>query len=302
MPIGLRHLDLDRMENELVRFRQIVAVAQSGSFTRAAETLRISQPALSRSIKAFEAHHRVRLFDRGSKGAVPTAIGRPVIAQAEAILRSLRDLEHNVALLGGGGAGRVRFGINPMMASILLPRLGRRILAERPGVQLDALIMSPDRLITPLLDDEIELLFGNEVLISRIPGTTCVPLGTLRLGALVRSAHPLASQRRISTAEIEGFPIASEIALPVGGIDGIHGAFICENLHILREITLGSDCVWLTSPLAAADDIRNGRMAELDLADPHLSVARLCVAFKRGRTQSPLARSLVQQIQDDLMP
>lgn len=283
-----------------MRLKQIAAVAQCGNFSRAAKLLGISQPALSRSVKSFEMHYGVRLFDRGPKGASPTTIGRSVIAHAKTVLRSLRDLEHNIALLGDGGAGHIRFGINPMMASIFLPRLGQAILRERPGVQLEALIMQPDRMITRLLDDEIELLFGNEVLISRIPGTTIDPIGVLRLGAIVRASHPLAQRDRTTLAEIGQFPIASEIALPVGGIDGGNGAFICENLHILRDITLRSNAVWLTSSLAAAEEIADGRMAEIDIANPTLREAKVCVAYKKGRTRSPLALALIRRFRDIL--
>src|SRR5689334_16184028 len=98
------------MEVDLTRLRHIVAIADTGSFSRAAEEVRITQPALSRSIATFEQRHGVRLFHRGRGGVSVTPAGALVIEQARTMLAAAGDLERSLRLFGKGEAGRVAFG------------------------------------------------------------------------------------------------------------------------------------------------------------------------------------------------
>src|SRR5213593_1327258 len=99
---------------DLTRLRHIVAVADTGSFSRAAEDVRITQPALSRSIATFEQQYGVRLFDRGRGGVSSTPAGSLVIEQARSMLSAATDLERSMRLFGKGEAGRVAFGLGPL--------------------------------------------------------------------------------------------------------------------------------------------------------------------------------------------
>ena len=148
------------MEIDLTRLRHIAAIARTGSFSRAAEDLHITQPALSRSIASFEQRYSLRIFDRDRSGVVPTAMGQLVIEEAQRVLRAARDLDHNLRLYAKGEGGDLAFGAGPLLA-MLLPDLGRRLLAESPAIQLRASVRTPDYLVQELLDDRIELIFGN---------------------------------------------------------------------------------------------------------------------------------------------
>src|SRR5881397_3804305 len=112
-----------RHSMDLVKLRHIVAISDTGSFSRAAEDQHITQPALSRSIASFEARYGVRLFDRGRGGVLPTPAGTFVIEQARGLLRGAGELERNLLLYERGAAGSVSFGLGQLMASLILPRL-----------------------------------------------------------------------------------------------------------------------------------------------------------------------------------
>ncbi len=146
---------------DLNRLRHILAVARTGSFSRAAEEERITQPALSRSIAAFEQRHAVLLFDRGRGGAHATPAGALVIEQARRLLAAATDLERSLRLYGTGDAGRIAFGLGPMLASLLLPKLGSALLQARPGLQILTSIRTPEQLMPELLNDRIEMIIGN---------------------------------------------------------------------------------------------------------------------------------------------
>jgi DNA-binding transcriptional LysR family regulator len=284
------------MENELPRLRHILAVANAGSFTRAAEELRITQPALSRSIAAFETRYRIRLFDRGRGGTVPTSVGASVIAEAESLLRAVRTLEHNLELFGRGEAGRVAIGLGPLMASVFLPRLSQSMLQKRPKLQLRTEVKLVDQLLAELMDDRIEMIIANTGQLGDVPGISPTPLGTLELILAVRAGHGLADRGNLTFADLTPYPVASPVDLPAGRLSGDHGAFICDNFHILRETVLGTDCVWLTSPAFIADDLRDGRLIRLDITDSYPDRTEICVAHRRGRTLSPAALAVLDEL------
>ena len=114
------------MHVSLTRLRHILAVARTGSFSLAAEEEGISQPALSRSIQAFEAEYEVRLFDRSRGGATLTAAGALAVEHARNVLAAAGELDRNMSLIGKGEAGRVGVGFGPLVASLLLPGLGKQ--------------------------------------------------------------------------------------------------------------------------------------------------------------------------------
>ncbi len=89
------------MTIELRLIRYAVALGEHGNYARAAEALKITQPSLSRSIASLEAELGVPLFDRGPKGAVPTAFGRVLIDCGDDVMQREAHLRREIALLAG---------------------------------------------------------------------------------------------------------------------------------------------------------------------------------------------------------
>ena len=81
------------MALELQQLRQVIALAEHGSFVRAAAALHISQPALSRSIQNLEQRFGSELFLRSSGGVVPTDVGRLYLERARDLLRMADELD-----------------------------------------------------------------------------------------------------------------------------------------------------------------------------------------------------------------
>jgi DNA-binding transcriptional LysR family regulator len=281
---------------DLTRLRHILAVARNQSFSRAAEEQGITQPALSRSIAAFEQRHGVTLFDRGRGGVYPTAAGQLVVEHARALLASADDLERSLRGYGSGEAGRLAIGLGPLLASLLLPRLSGTLMRSRPGLQVSTLIRPPDQLITDLLGDKIEMILGNNWQLGRLPGTEVETLGRIRLAIMVRAAHPLAKARRASLADLEGYPAASAVDLPAGGLSSHAGAFVCDNFHILRETVQQTDCIWISSPAFVAQELRDGTLVQLPISDLAFDASDVVTVFRRGRTCSPAALAAAEEV------
>jgi DNA-binding transcriptional LysR family regulator len=281
---------------ELSRLIQLLAIARTGSFSRAAEELHITQPALSRSVAAIEQRFGFKLFDRGRGGVSPTRVGAQFLADAEALVRDAKVMEHNLRLYSGGDAGRLTFGLGPLIASLVLARLGAELLAERPRLQLRCSIKPATVLMRELLDDEIELMFCASNQIAPAEEIDIRPVGAVDLAVFVREAHPLAHEPSIRMADLRKFPFACSAELRTHRLPGRGGALICDNFEILREVVLRGDTAWLSSPQMLAADLAAGRIVQLPMAELPVRASEVAVVTLNGRASSPSAMAVTQYV------
>jgi len=112
------------------------AVASAGSFTRAAASLLVSQPALSMQIRSLERELGERLFHRGGGAIVPTASGRAVLGHAQAILAEVEKLKAGMKARRGLEEGELNLAAgDAVLRHLLLPSLSR-FAKKHPGVRL----------------------------------------------------------------------------------------------------------------------------------------------------------------------
>ncbi len=129
MPGFNRAMDL----RQLTTFLQ---VAELGSLSKAADRLRIAQPALSRQVRLLEEELGVALFTRHGRGMVPTAAGEALRLRAGAILRQVEEAREALMQEAGAVRGRVTFGLPPTVGAVLSAPLVERFQAAFPEVTL----------------------------------------------------------------------------------------------------------------------------------------------------------------------
>src|SRR5580693_5147934 len=122
---------------EIHQLRYFVAVAEEGSFSRAAAKVRVAQPSLSQQIRKLEGEIGQPLFDRLPRSVVLTEAGRCLIDYARQILASLGDARRCVDELKGEVAGRVAVGAIPTIAPYVLPELVVTFQEHYPDVILE---------------------------------------------------------------------------------------------------------------------------------------------------------------------
>jgi DNA-binding transcriptional LysR family regulator len=137
----------------------LMAIADTGSMAKAAAKLRISHPAVSKTISDIEGTLGVRLLDRGSQGAELTAYGEVLLRCGVNIFdemqQGLRSLEH----LSDPNSGEVRLGCTEIIIHSLAPAIVRRFSQKYPGVQLDVKLTNPGEYqIQELRERKIDLL------------------------------------------------------------------------------------------------------------------------------------------------
>ena len=146
------------MESRQLRY--FVAVAQAQNFTRAAETLRIAQPPLSRQIQLLEAEFGVTLFDRGVRPLVLTDAGRLLFEQAIQVLDRMDEMKAMMRRLLE--AEKLRFSIGFVASTLYgyLPEVVRLYRAARPGVELTLVELTTMEQIAALKEGRIDVGFG----------------------------------------------------------------------------------------------------------------------------------------------
>ena len=111
-------------------------MAELGSLSKASDTLRVAQPALSRQIKLLEHELRAELFTRNGRGMVLTDAGRLLLARTAGIVRQIDQVRDEIQSAGGPPSGRVVLGLVPTVSCVISARLARRTVDKYPGISL----------------------------------------------------------------------------------------------------------------------------------------------------------------------
>lgn len=142
---------------ELRHLRYFMAIAEEGSFLRAAERLHISQPPLSTQIKNLESELKVRLFDRSPKGAVLTAAGGVYYAEARAVMARIEHARIAAQRAERGDEGRLEVGFVSTADYHVLPAALKQFRAQFPGVDVQLHELTTDAQIRELSAERLDL-------------------------------------------------------------------------------------------------------------------------------------------------
>lgn len=278
------------------KLHQLVTVARTGSFSRAAADLNMSQPALSRSIAAIEEYYGFQIFNRVGHGVRLTAAGKQVIELAEPALQTMQVFNSNLRLFGSGKIGTLSIGLAPLLASQLLARFASNFFALSSDVSLQVLIRPGSVLMQGLKDDDIELFIFPEGYIEPTPDVEIKLLGKFDPMCVVRTDHPLARREKLSLSDLAEFPWASSIAPTI--IDELlkPNQFICDNYHILRETLLCSDLIAICSSAFVAPQLKDGTLRQIQVDGLPLPPTSIYYAILNGRIISPLAQDAISRV------
>lgn len=282
------------------------AVVELGNFSRAAERLGMSQPALSQAVRDLEESLGTKLFDRTTRRVELTEAGRVFRASA---LGGLDEIDRAVALvhdLSELRRGRVRIAAPPLLAATALPKAIARIAALHPGLEIRLEDLGTDMIVEQLREGQADLGVGTFP-----PGTeglTLTPVLRDHLSVFMAARHPLACRARLRWAELAelqivalgresglrllaemGFEMARTAFRPSHEVHQIHTA-----LGLVAEL----DAVTIL-PDYVAGAFHGRAFRAVPLVDPQLS-RDIVLARPRDRAPSPataaVATLLVQAL------
>jgi len=185
---------------ELRALKYLIAVAEHGNFTRAAEALHVSQPALSQQILQMEERMDAVLLDRSGRTVRVTDAGQAYIAHAR---RALFELEsgrraiHDVRDLSRGG---VRLAMTPTFTAYLIGPVVAAFRARFPAITVKAFEMSMDTIAAAIQADEMDLGIAFEL--ARCADIDSVPLFTENLRVVASDHHPWARRTSLDVRSL----------------------------------------------------------------------------------------------------
>lgn len=197
----------------LLRFAK--ALADHGSFSKAAEVLEMKQPSLSRGIQELEAKVGTQLFIRGRLGTELTDAGRLFLRHAERILLQFRSLDLDLGPMRALGSPQVSVGVGPYVVDGLGARAALAFSQRQPAVRMNISQLSPEHAIQDLRDGEFDLVVMEESLGAGLEGI--IQLGSLSPLAgqvLVRKEHPLLRAGSFEFTDVLAYPFAQVTAMP----------------------------------------------------------------------------------------
>ena len=290
--------------------RHVLALNTYRNFARAAESLHISQPALSRSIAGLELDLGVKLFDRMSSGIQPTPYGLILIERGNEIIDKEKDLRREILLLQGIEIGELTLGAGPYPFDISACKAVANLIAEFPNLLVRIDTGSPPDIVDRVLNGGIDL---GVVDVRHIADDARLEIETLPPHTVVcccRRNHPLAGKRSVELADILAYPLVGTVMpaalgelLSSGGAAGridpesrnFLPAITVNSIAAARTIALGCDAMLPIVLSCVEAELESGDLVIIDFMAPWMRVQYGFVS-KNERTHSPAAIELMARI------
>lgn len=217
------------MDLNLRDIRALIAVAEAGNFTRAAERLHLSQPALTVQIRRLEEALGARLFDRNSRNVALTPTGRELLPLLRKSLLDMDAVLRDARAMGVGESGTIRLACLPTFAASALPELIIEMKRDVPRVAFQIRDVVAATVNALVRNEEADIgLTGGEV---HDPMLEVLHTGVDRLVVVCPRAHPLARKRRVGLSDLAH---ASLVLTATGtSVRAVVDAALSETRHAL---------------------------------------------------------------------
>jgi len=291
---------------DLLLLRSLLAIADTGAITEAADRIGISQPALSRRLQQLEAYFGAALFVRGRKGVELTPIGRLVATEARMLVSRYDNLRQQVREHLRLDSGTVRIGGGATAVSFILPSAIAVFQAEFPGIRFHLKEAGSSEIAADVASGRLEL------------GLVTLPVQARELDIRQRIAdrivlvaphdHPLTAKRQVVSADLAGYAyvgfeagsaIRQHIDAALRGV-GVETNVVME----LRSIPAILRMVATTGNLAFVSQASlEGQSEVREISVRGLAIERkLAIIARRDIPLSPAAKTFAEQLQRFAQP
>jgi LysR family hydrogen peroxide-inducible transcriptional activator len=290
---------------ELHQLRYFVAVAETGSFTRAAEREGVTQPTLSEQVMRLESRGSGvgrRLFDRLGRKVVLTDAGHALLGRAQEILAAVGEAER--AVRDSTEGGRLRVGAIPTIAPFFLPGVVARFRQNLPTIQIQLKEDRTERLLADLLAGELDV--GVMALPIRDDRLHVEKLFSEPLVMALPTHHKLSKKAEVKLVDVvnEAFILLDDMhcfgdqVLSFCRRGGLEPQVVCrgEQIVTLLAMVAAGLGVSVVPEMAAVGDTSKGRIYR-PLGKP-TPTRTLCAVWHKQRYRPPSLRSFVDVLQE----
>jgi DNA-binding transcriptional LysR family regulator len=267
------------MSLELRHMRHVIALADHGSFARAATALGLSQSALSRSIQSVEREVGSSLFVRTASGVEPTDSGLVFVARIRQIAELTEDLDRDMGSERGLQSGHLHVGAGPYPAQSVLADALAQFVADYPRIVVRVMMRDWDELLRRLRAREIEFFIAELSTFGSENDLDVEPLEPHPTFIIARRGHPLAGRSPLGLADGFAYPHVSLTRIPPRILEPIRAAqrrssdasaahrvfpaLEFNALDAVRKIVLGSDALMVAPLACVAEELEGGRLVVL---------------------------------------
>jgi len=279
------------------RLQVFFAVAKHGSFTRAADSLFMTQPAVTFQIKQLEEHFNCRLFERQHQKIALTDAGQLVFGFAEKILALSDEMEGRVAELTGQMGGTLDIGASTTLGEFFLPRVLSEFNELYPQVHLRMVVGNSEQIQTSVTEGALDLgLVDNAVPLKTI---TAESVGSDSRAAICVKAYPLADLAAVKATELAEYEYVSRE--PGSGTRECIEAYLKQNgmtpeqlktvmelgsPEALKNVVLTGLGYALMSPSVVRREIARGELVAIPLEPPLQRSFTLIMPKERFRSRT----------------
>lgn len=286
--------------------RVFVTVLEHRSFRRAADSLHVTQPAITKAIAGLEELLGVKLFDRTVNGVEPTVHGASFASHARAIFAELRNAAQQIDLVSSGVSGTLSVGTVPMPAAGFLPMAIDALVRGHPRIFVSVIEAREAELADRLRKREIDVAIVRLVQFPQADDLRADVLFEESLCVLAGRIHPLAKRPRVTWPEL----LAERWVLPprdslflqhvrraLDRLDLPLPAHSVESasIHVQYGMVLHGSMLSFGSRSQIAISPAKDLLVKLPVALPSVTGTIAAVTL-RGRERRPLAGQLVEQI------
>lgn len=259
---------------DLRGIRYFVQIAELGSMTRAAQHLRIAQPALSRHVRALEEELGVALMVRLPRGVRLTTAGRQFLDHCQRILRELARAQDELRSGSATAQGQVILGVSPTTGPLLLPGVVERMRRQCPQIRLKVVEGFSNQLYDWLLAGRADVAILTNPVNSRVIKIT--PLSSEPIVVFLRP-QPRGAKRFLTAAELARTPVVSTEAIRIIADEQLqrHDARIrveaeIDAVEAIRRLVLRGTCMALMPVSTFHDDLVARRLAAWPIVDANI--------------------------------
>lgn len=299
------------MLSSRIKFRHLqcfLEVARQRSVMKAADTLGITQPAVSKTIRELEETLDVKLFDRSKRGNSLTKFGELFLRYAGASVTALRQGVDSIAQARMRGESIIKIGVLPTVAARVMPEAVKRFKESGLATTV-SLIPGPNTLLLGRLRvGELDLVVGRLAESKEMTGLSFTHLYSERISFVVRPDHPmldtpqanlarlsdytvlLPTQESIIRPDVDKFLISHGVATIPDRIETVYDAF---GRVYVRE----TDAVWIVSHGVVAREIAAGDLVELSV-DTTEALGPVGLTFRADAPPSPDTQTFMNAVQE----
>jgi len=291
---------------DIRHLRHFLAVASHPTVQAAADSLHLTQSALTKSIARFEDELGAPLFDRRGHRLALTELGERLVERGQDVMRHVRQLEEEVELWKGLGAGEVAIGADPEAEFGLLPSVLDAFVPSHPGVQVSLCSGHAETLLPALLRGELHFLVADAEIALDHRDLEIRAFAAAPMAAALRPGHPLARKRKPAPEDIDCYPRIGASTAPRferwrtervrrEGAEPHTPSLVCDNYEMLAGLAERSDAI-VFGPrdiLERYEGARRLKVVAWPLEGPE---SQLSLIRSRGRHLSPAAERLIELV------